>query len=229
MEKIYATTLNPESYDYRVYDISDDDGNTVIIDGGRDYPSIDSTGYLTKIKKLINEYSDYELEVYHNNSIMDLLDYYLPKKENGKHLSPKEAHVIKQALETERDTDIICDCLSIITGKIYLMRGLRGCCQGDYIEAYYPVEDGIQKYLNWIEAWYFGTGTEVMVHDSDFEPESAEDVEGWTFYTDSWEIEDIKAEIKSQCGYKDTDEVEVVLWLYKSTYTVKHDVYELAE
>lgn len=229
MVKIYATTLNPESYDYRVYDISDDDGNTVIIDGGRNFCNIDSTGYLAKIKKLISEYSDYELEVYHNNSIMDLLDYYLPKKENGKRLSPKEAHVIKQALETKRNTDIICDCLSIITGKIYLMRGLRGYCQGDYIEAYYPVEDGIQKYLNWIEAWYFGTGTEVMVHEEENEPTSAEEVSGWTFYTDSWKTEDIKAEIKSQCGYKDTDDVEVVLWLYKSSYRVRHDVYELAE
>ena len=229
MAKIYAKTLNPESYDYRVYDISNDDGNTVIIDGGRDYPNIDNTGYLTKIKKLIGEYSDYELEVYHNNSIMDFLDYYLPKKENGKRLSPKEAHVIKQALETERDADIICDCLSIITGKIYLMRGLRGCCQGDYIEAYYPVEDGIQKYLNWIEAWYFGTGTEIMVHEEDSIPNSSEEVCGWTFYTDSWKIEDIKEEIKANCGYKDTDDVEVVLWLYKSTYSVKHDVYELAE
>lgn len=229
MEKIYATTLNPESFDYRVYDISEDDGNTVIIDGGRDYNDIDNTGYLAKIKKLIKEYSDYELEVYHNNSIMDLLNYYLPKKENGKRLSPKEASIIKKALETERDTDIICDCLSIITGKIYLMRGLRGCCQGDYVEAYYPVEDGIQKYLNWIEAWFFGTGTEVMVHEEENEPKSAEEVSGWTFYTDSWKTEDLKAEIKAQCGYKDTDDVEVVLWLYKSSYRVRHDVYELAE
>ena len=229
MEKIYATTLNPELFDYRVYDISEDDGNTVIIDGGRDYNDIDNTGYLAKIKKLINEYSDYELEVYHNNSIMDLLGYYLPKKENGKRLSPKEANIIKKSLETGRDIDIICDCLSIITGKIYLMRGLRGCCQGDYVEAYYPVEDGIQKYLNWIEAWYFGTGTEVMVHEEDNIPNSAEDVSGWTFYTDSWQIEDLKKEIKSQCGYKDTDEVEVVLWLYKSSYSVRHDVFELAE
>jgi len=229
MKKIYATTLNPESFDYRVYDIREDEGNEVIIDGGRNFCDVDNTGYLTKIKKLIKEYSDYELEVYHNNSIMDLLDYYLPKKENGKRLSPKEASIIKKALKTEKDVDIICDCLSIITGKTYLMRGLRGCCQGDYIEAYYPVEDGIQKYLNWIEAWYFGTGTEVMVHEEENEPTSAEEVFGWTFYTDSWKTEDLKAEIKVQCGYKDTDDVEVVLWLYKSSYKVRHDVYELAE
>ena len=159
---------------------------------------------------------------------MAFLKDMLPKKENGKRLSPKEAHAIKQALDAEKDVDTICDCLSIITGKIYLMRGLRGCCQGDYIEAYYPVEDGIQKYLNWIEAWYFGTGTEVMVHEEDNIPNSAEEVCGWTFYTDSWKIEDIKEDIKKECGYKDED-VEIVLWLYKSSYRVRHAVYELAQ
>jgi len=68
-----------------------------------------------------------------------------------------------------------------------------------------------------------------MVHEEENEPTSAEEVFGWTFYTDSWKTEDLKAEIKVQCGYKDTDDVEVVLWLYKSSYKVRHDVYELAE
>lgn len=228
MMKIYATTLNPESYDYRVYDISDDDGNTVIIDGGREFVNIDNNGYLKAIKGIIKEYNTYSFDCYYNGSIMAFLKDMLPKKENGKRLSPKEANIIKKALDTERDVDIICDCLSVITGKTYLMRGLRGCCQGDYIEAYYPVEDGIQKYLNWIEAWYFGTGTEVMVHEEDSIPNSAEEVCGWTFYTDSWKTEDIKEEIKKEYGCKDED-VEIVLWLYKSSYRVRHDVYELAQ
>lgn len=228
MAKIYATTLNPESYDYRVYDISDDDGNTVIIDGGREFANIDNNGYLKAIKSIIKEYNTYSFDYYYNGSIMAFLKDMLPEKENGKRLSPREAHIIKQALDADKDINTICDCLSIITGKIYLMRGLRGCCQGDYIEAYYPVEDGIQKYLNWIEAWYFGTGTEVMVHEEDSVPNSAEEVCGWTFYTDSWKTEDIKTEIKKEYGCKDED-VEVVLWLYKSSYRVRHDVYELAD
>lgn len=230
MKKIYAITLNPESYDYRVYDISDDDGNTVIIDGGREFANIDNNGYLKAIKDIIKEYNTYSFDYYYNGSIMAFLKDMLPKKENGKRLSPKEAHTIKQALDNnDRDVDTICDCLSIITGKTYLMRGLRGCCQGDYIEAYYPVEDGIQKYLDWVEAWYFGTGTEIMVHDEEDDPKCAEDISGWTFYTASWKIDDIKKEIKVQCGYKEDDDIEVVLWLYKDTKVIKHDTYELAE
>ena len=224
--KIYARTLNPEDYDYRMYDIEEDDGNEVIIDGGRDFSSVDQKGYLKDIKKLIDEY--YFLESYYNNSIMSYLRDYLPKKENGKKLSPKEASWIKQALDYEKhDEEIICECLSIITGKIWRHRGLRGCCQGDYVEAYYPCVNGITTYLDYVEAWYFGTGTEVEVSEED--ASSPEEVSGWRFYTANWRTEDIKAEIKSQCGYKEDDKVEVVLWLYDSSYRVRHDNYKLAD
>ena len=226
---IYAKTLNPESFDYRVYDIEEDEGNEVFIDGGRNFCNIDSKGYLTKIKKMISEYSDYELQVYHNNSIMDFLNYYLPKKENGKRLSTQEASWLKKVLELETDErEAICQFLITITGKLYRHKGLRGCCQGDYVEAYFPSEVGITKYLEYVEAWYFGTGIEVMIHDEESEPDKAEDVTGYTFYTASWKTEDIIAEIKEQCGYKAEDDVEVKLWLYKDTRTIHIDQYELA-
>lgn len=225
---IYAKTLNPESFDYRVYDIREDDYNEVIIDGGRDFCNIDNKGYLTKIKKMISEYSDYELEVYHNNSIMNFLNYYLPKKENGKRLSPKEMAFLKQGLDNSQyaNEEIICDCLSVITGKIWKHKGLRGCCQGDYVDAYYPVEDGITEYLDWIEAWFFGTGIEIMIHDEDNEPKDAEEVTGYTFYTASWRVEDLKKEIRDYVGAK--DDVDVKLWLYDKTRTIKIDEYKLA-
>lgn len=228
--KIYAVTLNPEHFDYRVYDIEEDDGNEVFIDGGRNFCNIDNKGYLAKIKKMIDEYSDYELEVYHNNSIMDFLNYYLPKKENGKRLSPKEAGWLKKALDLEKsDKEIVCECLSIITGKIYKHKGLHGYCQGDYVEAYYPVENGITKYLDYVEAIYFGTGTEVMIHDEESEPKTAEEITGYTFYTSNWKVEELKAEIKEQCGYKRSDDnVEVILWLYDKTRTIHIDEYKLA-
>ena len=231
--KIYAVTLNPEHFDYRPYDISEDDGNEVFIDGGRDFCNIDNKGYLTKIKKMINEYSDYELEVYHNNSIMDFLNYYLPKKENGKRLSPKEMHNIECVLKCygrDYEETVICECLSIITSKIYKHKGLRGYCQGDYVEAYYPVENGITKYLDYVEAVYFGTGTEIMIHDEESEPKTAEEISGYTFYTSNWKVEDLKAEIKEQCGYKrSNDNVEVILWLYDKTRTIRIDEYKLAD
>lgn len=228
--KLYAVTLNPELFDYRVYDISEDDGNEVIIDGGRDYPNIDSKGYLAAIKKIIEEYDSYVYDYYYHGSIKEFLSDMMPKKENGKHLSPKEMHNVECVLKCygkDYKETVICECLSVITGKIWKRRGLRGCCQGDYVEAYYPVQDGITKYLDWIEAWYFGTGTEVMIHDEDNEPKCAEEVIGHTFYTASWRIEDLKEEIRQNAGEK--DDVEVILWLYDRTRTISIDEYKLAD
>lgn len=226
---IYARTLNPEIFDYRVYDIREDDGNEVIIDGGRDFSDIDQKDYLKAIKKTISDYNGWDYDYYYKGSIMNYLKDYLPKKENGKRLSPKEASWLKKVLEFETDEEeAICQFLTTITGKLYRHKGLRGCCQGDYVEAYYPVENGITKYLDYVEAWYFGTGTEVEIHEDEKEPECAEDVTGYTFYTASWKTEDLITEIKQQCGYKAEDDVDVKLWLYKDTRTVHIDQYELA-
>lgn len=229
MKTIYARTLNPEIFDYRVYDIREDDGNEVIIDGGREFSDIDQKDYLKAIKKTIRDYNGWDYEHYYKGSIMDYLNDYLPKKENGKSLSPKEASWLKKVLELEPDErEIICQLLTTITGKLYRHKGLRGCCQGDYVVAYYPVREKIKEYLDWVEAWYFGTGTEVEIHEDEKEPECAEDVTGYTFYTASWKTEDLITEIKQQCGYKAEDDVDVKLWLYKDTRTVHIDQYELA-
>ena len=231
MEKkiIYAKTLNPEWFDYRAYDIREDEGNEVIIDGDRDYKDIDQKGYLKAIKKLIEEFGYWDYENYYGKHIMWFLEDYLPKKENGKKLSPKEAGDIRVALELDKEEEIVCLCLSIITGKAYFDARLHGCCQGEVVKAYAPVAN--QKILDWIEAWFFGTGTEVLVYDGDLEPETADDIEeGFTFYTANWNAEDIKREVKEQYGYKADDEsVEVKLWLYKETRTIHIDEYELAD
>lgn len=227
-QTIYATTLNPESYDYRVYDIREDDGNELIIDGGREFADIDENGYLKAIKQLIKEYDTYSYDYYYHGSIMAFLKDMLPKKTNGKRLSPKECKRIKNVLSKEEDRLTIVVCLSVITGKPWHEKGLRGCCQGDYVEAYYP-SDTPTEYIDWVEAWYFGTGVEVMVHEEDNIPTDGSEVCGWTFYTSHWKVDDIKAEIKRECYCTDDEDVEIKLWLYDSTRTIKIDQYKLAD
>lgn len=227
MIKIYAKTLNPELFDYRIYDISEDDYNEVFISGGREYCDIDNKNYLRDIKKVIEEYDSWSYEYYYQSSIKDFLEDMLPKKENGKKLSPKEMHIIETSLKNEKDE--VITCLSIITGKKYHQTYLRGCCQGEVVTAYYP-ETISKQYIDFIEAWFFGTGTEIEIDDSDKEEiDSPEDIEGFTFYTATWGIENLKLEIKRECGYKDEDEVEVILWLYDKTIITKHDTYKRAE
>lgn len=228
-EKIYAKTLNPEDFDYRMYDIKDDDYNTVFIDGGREFCGIDNKGYLKAIKQVIKDYDSWDYEYYYKNSIKDFLLDMLPKKENGKKLSPREMHNIKKALELDDEENAMCVCLSIVTGNHYTWRYLRGSCQGDVVKAFYPNEIVSKDYIDFVEAWYFGTGTEIEIHDCDTIPNDESEIEGWTFYTAAWGIENLKKEIKRECGYKDDDEVEVILWLYDRSYNVRHDVYKRAE
>ena len=227
MEKIYAKTLNPEFFDYRVYDIEEDEGNEVIIDGCKEFYNVDKNDDLKAIKGIMDEYNTYSYDYYYKGSIMAFLNDMLPKKKNGKKLSPAEANAIRKALDEDKKVRIIITCLSVIYGKKYHMRPLRGCCQGEYVEAYYP-EDTDSKYLDYVEAWFFGTGTEVLVYDGNLTPESADDIEdGWTFYTASWKIEDIKNEIRSRSGA--SEDTKVVLYEYTGTKVVKIDQYKLAE
>lgn len=225
-ETIYAKTLNPEDFDYRIYDIREDEGNEVIIDGGRDYCNVDNKDYLSYIKIMINDYNGWSFYGYDNWS--NYFNSMLPKKENGKTLSSKEVHDIKLALDENNKDKIICLCLSIITGKKYIHKGLRGCCQGDYVDAYYP-EETSKEYVDFVEAWFFGTGTEVEIHDCENIPQTADDIEGYTFYTATWGIDNLKKEIKRNSGYKeDDDNVEVKLWLYKNSHHIRKDNYEEA-
>lgn len=226
-ETIYAKTLNPEYFDYRVYDIREDDGNEVIIDGEKSYHDVDNKDYLAAIKKTIKVYDSWDYEYYYKNSIMDFLKDNLPKKENGKRLSPKEANRIKKVLDLQDKHLTACVCLSIITGKTHTCKKLCGCCQGEVVYAYYP-EDTSNDYIDFVEAWFFGTGTEILIYDGDLEPETADDIEdGCTFYTASWRVEDLKKEIREYVGAK--EDVDVKLWLYKDTRKILVDQYELAD
>ena len=224
---VYAKTLNPEYFDYQIYDIREDEGNEMIIDGKRDFMDIDNKDYLKAIKKAYEEYNLFSYEYYYHNSIAEFVKDILPKKENGKVYSPKELHIIENVLKNENMHTIICVCLSIITSKKYKWSALRGSMQSEYVEAYYP-DTYSQAYVDFVEAWYFGTGTEVMIHDSDNEVKDANDIEGFTFYTATYNTDMLKEEIKQELGYKKDDEVEVVLRTYYNTTYVATDHYKRA-
>ena len=225
-ETIYARTLNPEYYDYKRYSIENDEGNKVIIDGGREFANIDIKGYLKAIEKIMEDYQSWDYEQYYQNSIKDFLEDYLPKKENGKKLSPKELGDIRVALELDNEEEIICLCLKVITGEPYFMRAIRGTCQGDYAKAYAPIKE--QEHLNWVEDWYWGTGIEVEIHDSNNTPTNADEVSGYTIYLECvCSNKTLKERIKEYIGCK--DDTDIKLWEYTGTQTIKIDEYKLAD
>ena len=121
MKKIYAKTLNPEFFDYRIYDIREDEGNEVIIKGGRDFCDIDNNGELKAITGLIRDYNSYSYAYYYEGSIKayvkDML--YPLKKDNGKDFSGRELHRIKKSLEEDDEDEVITTILSVLHGKPY--------------------------------------------------------------------------------------------------------------
>jgi hypothetical protein len=218
--KIYAKVLDAEYFDYRCYE--DDISEDIIVDGGREFTSMNDE-YLQAIKKLINDYQCYDYEVYYENSIKAYLVDMLPKKENGKRLSPVEIHLIKEALDEDNKEKTILTCLKVITGHQYKAVGIRGYCQGDYCDVYCP-EETTQDAIDYLEAVYFGTGTEIEIHDENTEVFDADDIYGYRILTTKWKTEDIKKEIASY--YKDAKPEDVVLYTIAKSYMVKHIEYQ---
>lgn len=93
---VYARINNPEWVDYNIYMSDIEEDKDVIIDGGRDFNGVNDD-QLTCIKKLIDDYYDYNLSVYYNNSIKDFIIDMLPKKDNKKAYSyAKRMKIIPQ-------------------------------------------------------------------------------------------------------------------------------------
>ena len=219
--KIYAKQLDAENFDYRIYE--DNVNESIIVDGGRDFVSMNDDN-LVAIKKMINDYNSYDYEVYYEGSIKMYVNDYLPKKDNLKRYSGVELHRIKELLEKDKDEETILTCLEIITGKTHKAGAIRGYCQGDYCKIYYP-EDVSQEELDYLEAVYFGTGTEYEVHDEDNDVNEADDISGYTYLSTKWRTEDVKKEIAS--FYKNTKPEDVVLYTIKKSYKVTHYIYEV--
>lgn len=87
----------------------------------------------------------------------------------------------------------------------------------------YDVEKWSREELDHFETEYFNTGSEWIVHDEKAEPESPEDISGYSVYCHGWNNDQIKEEIAEAQGKK-AEEVEVVLFAFK-TYA-RTPVYE---
>lgn len=93
----------------------------------------------------------------------------------------------------------LCKMLEIVTGKKWDYRTLSGCCQSDWIEAFFPADAWPGSSLDRFEAEYFNTGTEWIIHDSEEKPETPDKIEGESFYCTTY---DPRAEIAEECGVK---------------------------
>ena len=101
----------------------------------------------------------------------------------------------------------ICMGLTLMLGKEYDYKTLRGSCQSDWIYFIYPTDLYDDEAVRRLETEFFNTGEEWIVHDEDTVPECPEAVNGYTMYV----YDDARKEIAAEAGVAPED---VVLWKY---------------
>ncbi len=110
-----------------------------------------------------------------------------------------------------RGNQCICDLLEIVTGKEWECRTLRGCCQSDWVYAFFPADAWTPETLEAFETEYFNTGTEWEIHDGEEAPESPEEICGYSTYCISWNEEGQRQEIADTIG---CDPSEIVMYSF---------------
>ena len=85
----------------------------------------------------------------------------------------------------------ILRALHLVTGKRYEKRTIRGSCQSDWQDIYYPADDYTRDMLYILETEYFNTGSEWIVDP---------DGENVSVYAHSWNNDGIRAELADAIG-----------------------------
>ena len=101
----------------------------------------------------------------------------------------------------------ICMGLTLMLGKEYDYKTLRGSCQSDWICFIYPTDLYDDEAVRRLETEFFNTGEEWMIHDEETVPDCPEAVNGYTMYV----YDDARKEIAAEADVAPED---VVLWKY---------------
>ena len=158
-------------------------------------------------------------EVKKAKKLCDDMEYdYLPDyilKNDGKAMSEAQLNELneiahKDASWSEIEEEFVLKYLELFYGEEYETYTIRGCCQGDWNILYAP-KSMTEEERSFIEALYFNTGTEVIIHDEDNEPKDASEINGYSVYF-AEEIDfQLKQKIAEETGVSPED---VVLYLF---------------
>lgn len=119
----------------------------------------------------------------------------------------KTAYDLYNAGYGRNEQRAICMGLTLMMGKEYDYRQISGCCQSDWNYFFYPTDLYNDKMVRVVETEYFNTGEEWTVHEANTEPESPNDVQGYSIYV----YDDARKEIAESEG---VDLEDVILWAF---------------
>lgn len=131
-------------------------------------------------------------------------------------------NLLKQydGLGSRYTNSIYCTALHLITGRAWDWCTLRGCCQRDWQYCIYPADDWDGASLERLEAEYFNTGSEWIIHDDQAAPDGPEEINGYSVYCTGWNDDQLRQEIADAAGgspenvilYKFSDFRRVAVW-----------------
>jgi len=215
------------------------------IDGNKEYKSYTFAEYdLIKDKfadwiEAVNEIIEYPKESYYD-TITEACNCLLPRPDH-KSYNTKQIHKFKMIFNhacqhyTDDYRPYISTVLNLMLDKKYRNQSIRGCCQGEVNHIIYDPDNLTQQGINYIEAVYFGTGTEYLLFESeeDLTPEQANDLilddklgllDYWFDYTELLP-RDYK---KMLAGSYNCDISDVKLFTICNTQYIKHYQYAAA-
>lgn len=149
---------------------------------------------------------------FYKNATQAINDLLEPEKAR---YSTRDIHALKEFVNayteagSREENNILCKVLSIVTGREWDWQTITGCCQGDWNEVFYPVDDWSREALAAFETMYFNTGSEWIIHDEENTPEGPEEVNGYSCYIVADTEEGIKKELAAVAGCAPSD---IVMW-----------------
>jgi hypothetical protein len=229
--KIHARQIAPE---YQTSPI-ESTGYTfpgIIFDGNRDFISHTSPIY----DRIIQVYDELAVEIQcidardgyaaYKTATEAINDYIPPYTYRDKPYTTRDIHAIREALRLYGTRDYydgryIIEMLNALTGGNWIQTTIRGCCQSDWQDIIYDSEKYTRDDIQQLEIEYFNTGSEWIIHDENTEPETPEEICGYSVYCYGWNDEQIRAEIADAAGVKPED---VILFKFSGyTQTAKYE------
>lgn len=220
--EIYAKQIAPEYQESSIF-FDECFPDNIAVCGNRDFNShtpelfdkvytVLSVGELAKVLEYPKEWADW-----YKNATEAITEYLPP--ENGNRYSTNAIHALRclvldySCCACSQENEILCKVLSIVDGREWDWKTIRGSCQGDWQEVFYPVEEWSKEDLRQFETEYFNEGTEWIVDDGEFNPEtdSPLNINGYSIYCTSWNEDGIKQEIADAEG---TSPENVVLYAF---------------
>ena len=208
--KIYAKQVQPEYQESPFYLFGPDEIYTdVIFTGNRQYKGRTIPEYdeiragLDELTNCIDTDGHFIYGIWYEN-MTEAVKSLIPAPQHKARYSTRDIKAWREiAAEwyiTTNETALLCRALQLVTGKEYEYTTIRGCSQDEWQEILFPVEEYDRDALAILEADYFNTGTEWIIHDESNDPEGPEEISGYSVYCYGWNVDQIRQEIADAAG-----------------------------